>query len=449
MLACLHSFVLLSAGCAAQSDVVQLPAGAHLGVAWTKASFVENGRRERIDALAAKFGPRAELVWLGSWPKEAQSRAELLGVDHVVLVRGAKTASVGAITHEYGNQAGHSGRVRFTGAESEADFQFLRHGTEWEVCGSLEKQFTARAPWSISSSGSGSREDVVIDPEAQLVELLINGISEGADFLAGEALWVKRGQILLRAKLLEVDESRALWTLAREGAPESRASMPRATLAWTAADDWSTWRRRFQKLARSPAAADECGWCGELVPKESSCNCADASGLNALIEFSSAMLVPPWDSKPEKRVNPAEGLRGDQPAAAIARADALAEKLAAIPASDSKQAQERFQGRHYGQGSRVFVVLVGNSLGVHPILGLSPDYARPSQKLLQKGGDDIQESADYWAVRERAPFAALVERDVQDSRNRKVLRVVKNKQLDIAALEGLLEQALWASYRSK
>jgi hypothetical protein len=260
---------------------------------------------------------------------------------------------------------------------------------------------------------------------------------------------LERKQIQRRSTQLEFEESCALWTLAREVMPYSKVARPRATLASAAAEDWGSWRRRFQQLERPPSGAGACGWCAELAPQAATCACASASGLHALIEFTTAILQAPSEQPSPKRENPAVGLRGDQPAAAFLRLEALQEALRAVPILDGNEAQARFDARVWWPRTRVHVLVVGDSFGANLLLQIDADYARPAFELILRGRTSFEATLKQWGIREKLPFAALIERDLENKKDPKLLSLVKEKQLGPIAIEGLLEQALWAAYQSK
>jgi hypothetical protein len=94
MLHWLAPVVLLCPIAAQTPGELLLPRGARLGVACSKASFLELEMCAQLESLAPQRGLRAEIAWLGVWPKEALARALVLDLDQVVLVREAKSANV-------------------------------------------------------------------------------------------------------------------------------------------------------------------------------------------------------------------------------------------------------------------------------------------------------------------------------------------------------------------
>ena len=388
-------------------------------------------------------GLEARVVWLDGWKRADRERAESEGIDHVLLVKRAKSKRTKPDSARYVDSDGNKARIDFKGVASEVELRLLRRGEragDWIEVGSWERgRVRDEAPSTLLVVDG--RIDGVMDLDHHLAGLLSDGVRRGVDFLAAEALWSARAHIREQSGRLGPEQAFELWTLAVE-ASGGGVAYPRASLCAAAVQAWQRLERELAEL--TPLDAQEgCEWCRAEVQPEP-CACPQGAALQALIEATRELTRPIDPGPGDEPRDLTEGLRGDRPTLALAAAGRLRSALEGYSERALERALDVRVETTNVRGPGPFVLLAGDGQDVL-ISRLDPDSYEAVRTLLERATD---EELDRWRIRIRTPFAAIIERENPRSLfGCELSEVVKGRKLDESALESLLDSVRWGEFR--
>lgn len=409
--------------------------------------------RAKADELAASLadvGVRVEIVPLDSLPSKSAKTAP---PRFVLVIDEAKAAPTSAVTHEYGSKSGgQTWRIRWRGAAADVHAVLHVFAPAPDKLGEFDERVDrSEAPDTYKFGDDESKKEIVVDPQATLVEAIENVVRRALACSAGIDLWRHRAELAGYDEALNGHSRAAFWSRAAWAAGDPEPAL--AIVPWRSLESAAleTWRRAAKDAASSTHASQACVWCGKPLSDEKAvCACPDSVALAAALRVmkrAAERYDYPDDREKAGKIEVAwDKLRPSRPQESSAALETIARRLDAEHEADLGHLRRMLALDEVMKPRALrdwyLVLALRDPLDWKPS---DPDLVRHAARVIQAFGYRTGLAGASFDVESDSPAIGLVRRRTGWEYTAVEKREFANTKVEL--LESMLERALWANAR--